>query len=98
MGNVQPVPCILWICRKKRTMKKLILIALTFPIVGCSYHPTDIRTNHYSSSPAFESSPYVRIVPRYSQTRVDCDYIISPRNPGDYPPYRKCTPPVYFSY
>jgi len=83
-------------------MKKLILIALTSSLIGCSYHPTDIRTNHYSSTPAYASSycvfpQYVKVVPRYSQTRVDCDYIISPTRP-DYAPHRRNTPPIYFAY
>ena len=79
-------------------MKKIILLIASVSLIGCTYSPTSVRTNHYSSTPALVSSPYVRVIPRYSQIRVDCDYIVSPRNPGDYPPYRKCTPPVYFSY
>jgi len=80
-------------------MKTILLIVSSLSLVACSYAPTNVRTyNQYGYTEPVVSDSYYRVVPRYSQTRVDCDYIISPRNPGDYPPYRRVTPPVYFCH
>ena len=79
-------------------MKTILLIASSLSLVACSYAPTNVRTYHQHGYTQPVVSSHYRVIPRYSQATFDCDYILSPRNPGGYPPHRRVTPPVYFCH